>query len=133
MKKSLVLGVVLSLSSICFAGQKSYDVIFSAPAKVSGVKLPAGEYKVKVDGANAIFTDSKSKTVSVFVKVETGSKKFAYTSVAGGLRITSVTDARNHATTFAYNTTTGRLSSRTNRGSAVANFTYDTTNRVSTA
>jgi hypothetical protein len=81
MKKSLVLGVVLSLSSICFAGQKSYDVIFSAPAKVSGVKLPAGEYKVKVDGANAIFTDSKSKTVSAPVKVETGSKKFAYTSV----------------------------------------------------
>jgi len=81
MKKSLVLGVVLSLSSICFAGQKSYDVIFSAPAKVSGVKLPAGEYKLKVDGANAIFTDSKSKTVSAPVKVETGSKKFAYTSV----------------------------------------------------
>ena len=81
MKKSLVLGIVLSLSSICFAGQKSYDVIFSAPAKVSGVKLPAGEYKVKVDGANAIFTDSKSKTVSAPVKVETGSKKFAYTSV----------------------------------------------------
>ena len=81
MKKSLVLGVVLSLSSLCFAGQKSYAVIFSAPAKVSGVKLPAGEYKVKVDGANAIFTDSKSKTVSAPVKVETGAKKFAYTSV----------------------------------------------------
>ena len=74
MKKTLVLGVVLSLSSLCFAGQKSYDVIFSAPAKVSGVKLPAGEYKVKVDGANAIFTDSKSKTVSAPVKVETGAK-----------------------------------------------------------
>src|SRR5258708_19157275 len=81
MKKSLVLGAVLSLSSFCFAGQKSYDVIFSAPAKVSGVKLPAGEYKVKVDGTNAVFTDSKSKTVSAPVRVETGSKKFAYTSV----------------------------------------------------
>ena len=81
MKKSLILGAVLSLSSLCFAGQKSYDVIFSSPAKVGGVQLAAGEYKVKVDGANAVFTDSKSKTVSAPVKVETGSKKFPYTAV----------------------------------------------------
>ena len=50
MKKSLVLGVVLSLSGLCFAGQKSYDVIFSSATTVSGVKLPAGEYKVKEIG-----------------------------------------------------------------------------------
>jgi hypothetical protein len=81
MKKSLILGVVLSLSSLCFAGQKSYDVIFSAPATVAGVKLAAGEYKVKVDGANAVFTDSKSKSVSAPVKVENGAKKFQYTAV----------------------------------------------------
>ena len=81
MKKSLVLGVVLSLSSLCFAGQKSYDVIFSSPATVGAVKLAAGEYKVRVDGANAIFTDSKLKSVTAPVKVETGTKKFAYTSV----------------------------------------------------
>ena len=81
MNKSLALGVVLSLSSLCFAGQKSYDVIFSAPASVSGVEIPAGEYKVKVDGANAIFTDHNSKTVSAPVKVENGAKKFQYTAV----------------------------------------------------
>ena len=81
MKKSLVLGVVLSLSSLCFAAQKSYAVIFSSPAKVSGVQLAAGEYKVKVDGANAVFTDSKSKSVSAPVKVENGTKKFQHTSV----------------------------------------------------
>ena len=76
MKKSFVLGAVLSLSSLCFAGQKSYDVIFSAPSTVSGVKLAAGEYKVKVDGTNAVFTDSKSKTVTAPVKVDTGTKKY---------------------------------------------------------
>jgi hypothetical protein len=81
MKKSLVLGVVLSLSSLCFAGQKSYDVIFKTPATVGGVKLAAGEYKVKVDGANAVFTDSKQKTVSAPVKVENGDKKYSYTAV----------------------------------------------------
>ena len=82
MKNSLVLGVVLSLSSLCFAGQKSYDVIFSAPATVSGVKLAAGEYKVKVDGTNAVFTDAKSfKSVSTPVKVQTSEKKFQFTAV----------------------------------------------------
>ena len=69
MKKSLVLGVVLSLSSLCVAGQKSYDVTFSTSATVAGVALAAGEYKVKVDGANAVFTDRKSKSVSAPVKV----------------------------------------------------------------
>jgi hypothetical protein len=34
-----------------------------------------------VDGANAIFTDSKSKTVSAPVKVDTAAKKFSYTAV----------------------------------------------------
>jgi hypothetical protein len=80
MKNTLVLGMLL-VSSLCFAGQKSYDVIFSAPATVSGVKLAAGEYKVKVDGANAIFTDAHSKSVSTAVKVETGAKKFQFTAV----------------------------------------------------
>jgi hypothetical protein len=81
MKKSIVFGAVLAMSSFCFAGQKSYDVIFSAPASVSGVKLAAGEYKVKVDGTNAVFTDSKSKSVSAPVKVENGTKKFSFTAV----------------------------------------------------
>lgn len=81
MKNSLVLGVVLSLSSFCFAGQKSYDVIFSAPTSVGGVQLKAGEYKVKVDGTNAVFTDSKDKSVTAPVKVENGTKKFQFTAV----------------------------------------------------
>ena len=95
MKKSLVLGVVLSLSSLCFAGQKSYDVIFSAPATVAGVKLAAGEYKVKVDGANAVFTDSKSKSVSAPVKVETGTKKFRSPPSMPPRKVTSTRSTRS--------------------------------------
>ena len=80
MKKSVVLGA-LFVSSLCFAGQKSYDVIFSAPATVAGVKLAAGEYKVKVDGTNAVFTDTRAKSVTAPVKVENGTKKFSFTAV----------------------------------------------------
>jgi len=83
MKKSFVLGVVLSLSSLCFAGQKSYNVVFSTPATVGGVQLKAGEYKVKVDGTNAVFTDQNLKSVaSAPVKVATGDRKFEHTAVS---------------------------------------------------
>ena len=82
MKKTFVLTAVLSLSSVVFAGQKSYDVIFSAPTTVGSVKLAPGQYSVKVDGANAVFTNQQnSKTATTPVKVETGAKKFNHTAV----------------------------------------------------
>jgi hypothetical protein len=82
MKKTFVLAAVLSLSSVVFAGQKAYDVIFSSPTTVAGTKLAAGQYTVKVDGANAIFTNAQtSKKVTTPVKVQTGDKKFQYTAV----------------------------------------------------
>ena len=82
MKKSFVLGLVLSLSTICFAGQKSFTVIFDKATTVGAVKLAPGEYKVKVDGTNAVFTDQKNfKSVTTAVKVQTGEKKFQHTAV----------------------------------------------------
>ena len=84
MKKTFVLGVVLSLSSVVFAGQKAYDVILSAPTTVGSVKLAPGQYTVKVNGANAVFTNSEnSKTFTAPVKVvdNAAAKKFQYTAV----------------------------------------------------
>src|SRR4051812_2837723 len=81
MKKTLVLAVVLSLSTLCFAGQKSYEIVISKPATVGAVKLAAGTYKVKVDGTNAVFTDEKLKSVSTPVKLETVAKKVQLTAV----------------------------------------------------
>jgi hypothetical protein len=81
MKKTLDLGTLLTLSSIVFAGQKAYDVIFSAPTTVGTVKLAPGQYTLKVNGENASFTNAENKTVSAPVKVENGAKKFQYTAV----------------------------------------------------
>jgi hypothetical protein len=95
MKVSFVLGAVLSLSCVCFAGQKSYTVTFSAPITVGGVRLAAGEYKLKVDGANAIFTNSNNKKVNAPVKVETVAAKFEATAVDsstdnGGMKVNAI-------------------------------------------
>ena len=81
-KKSLILGGLLSVSMLCFAGSKSYDVTFTSPSTVGGVTLPAGDYKVKVDGANAVFTSAHSnKAITTAVKVETVDKKYQFTAV----------------------------------------------------
>ena len=49
---------------------------------VGSAQLPAGEYTLKVDGSNAVFTNVESnKSVTTPVKIESADKKFAVTSV----------------------------------------------------
>ena len=82
MKKTFVLGIALCLSTMMFAGTKSYQVVFTSTAKIGSVKLVPGEYTVKVDGANAIFTNNQSsKSVTAPVKIETGKRKFQVTAI----------------------------------------------------
>jgi hypothetical protein len=95
MKKSFILAGALSLSAICFAGTRTYDINLSAPAKVGGTVLAAGEYKLQVQGANAIFTDARHKSFTTPVKVGTSPKKNPYTAVdtapdQGAEKITSI-------------------------------------------
>jgi len=79
--KSLLIVGALTLTSIGIASAKSYDVVFSATSRVGNTELKAGEYKLKVDGGMATFTDQDSKTFSVPVKVENANKKFQSTSI----------------------------------------------------
>ena len=81
MKKFLVVAA-LALSSLTVVSAKTYDIVLSNPTKVGSVQLKPGQYKLKVEGANAVFTDAtSSKSVSTPVKVETGDKKFDDTRV----------------------------------------------------
>src|SRR6204780_3073142 len=80
MKKTLMIGV-FAVASLAFAGGKTYNVTLSKPSKVGSLQLLAGNYQLKVDGANAVFTDAKRHSFSTAVKVENGSKKFEYTAV----------------------------------------------------
>lgn len=73
---------LLSISMLAFAGSKSYDVSLVSPSTVGTVTLAAGDYKVKVDGANAVFTDTHSaKSFTTPVKIETTTRKFQFTAV----------------------------------------------------
>jgi hypothetical protein len=78
--KSLLIVGALGLSSLAFAGTKSYDIILNSPAMAGNNTLPPGEYRLKVEGNQAVFSQN-SKTWSVPVKIENAGQKFAQTTV----------------------------------------------------
>ena len=80
--KKLILAGVLSLASLTIVSAKSYEIVLSAPTKVGAVQLKPGQYMLKVQGANAVFTDVEtSKSYTTPVKIENGSTKFDETKI----------------------------------------------------
>jgi hypothetical protein len=80
--KSLLIVGALTLSSLGIASAKSFDVVLGAPTMAGNVQLKAGEYKLKIEGSQAVFTDAESsKSFTVPVKVENADKKFDQTTV----------------------------------------------------
>jgi hypothetical protein len=80
--KSLLMVGALTLSSLGIASAKSYDIVLSAPARAGATELKPGDYKLKIEGSQAVFTGAENaKSVSVPVKVENSDKKFNNTVV----------------------------------------------------
>lgn len=80
--KSLLIVGALTLASLGIASAKSYDITLNAPAMAGATELKPGEYKLKLDGSQAVITGQQNaKSVTVPVKVENSGKKFDYTSV----------------------------------------------------
>jgi len=80
--KSLLMVGAMTIASLSIASAKSYDVVLNAPAKAGTTELTPGEYKVKIEGSQAVFTNVLSnKSVSVPAQVENGQRKFPYTSL----------------------------------------------------
>ena len=81
--KSLILTGALALASLTVASAKSYDIVLSSPTKVANVQLKAGEYKVTMQGNNAVFTEVESgKSVTAPATLKTADKKFSETAVS---------------------------------------------------
>jgi hypothetical protein len=78
--RSLLFVGALGLSSLAFAGTKSYDIILNNTTRVGANELKAGEYKVKVEGSQVVFARDGKEWMAP-VKVETGAKKFESTTV----------------------------------------------------
>jgi hypothetical protein len=82
MKNRLFLVGALTLASLSLASAKSYDVILTQASKAGNVQLAAGEYHLKLEGSNAVFTNlDNHKSYTVPVKIENAEKKFDQTAV----------------------------------------------------
>jgi hypothetical protein len=80
--KKLILTGVLCLSTLGILSAKSYDITLTNPTQAGDVQLKAGDYRMKVEGGTAVFTDVNSnKQFSVPVKVENSDSKFSDTAV----------------------------------------------------
>jgi hypothetical protein len=80
--KSLLFVGALGVASLGIASAKSYDITLSSPAMAGNLELKPGEYQLKVEGSQAVFTDvQSSKKWTAPVKVETGTVKFTQTTV----------------------------------------------------
>ncbi len=61
---------------------KSYELTLGSATKVGNVVLKPGEYKFKLDGANAVFTKAGSDaTFTAPAKLETGTESFSKTLI----------------------------------------------------
>ncbi len=75
--KKLFAIAALAIFAMAVANAKSYDIFISKTTKAGAVQLKPGEYKVKVEGSNAIFTDTQSsRSVSTPVKLGVNPQKF---------------------------------------------------------
>ena len=83
-----ILAVILALPLAYVSGAaaaekvKSYSFSLSSPAKVGNQVLARGDYKVKLEGSNAVFTKETTKaTVTAPAKLETANEKFGRTVI----------------------------------------------------
>ena len=91
-----LLSVGLASAGAATGKARSYQLSLNTAMKVDSQVLAAGDYKLKLEGSNAIFTKQSSKaTFTVPAKLEAGNAKFDHTTIlvdqdAGQSRITSI-------------------------------------------
>ncbi len=80
--KKFVAIAALAVSTLVVASAKSYNVYLSNATKAGAVELKPGDYKIKVEGSNVVFTDTNSqKSYTMPAKIETTEQKFDQTRV----------------------------------------------------
>ena len=82
MNRPLVLAGVMTLAALSLLSAKSYDILIDSTTKAGAVQLKPGEYKLKVEGSNAVFEDvTTAKTYSTPIKIQTQAKKYQVTAM----------------------------------------------------
>src|SRR5690348_11661852 len=94
-KKSLLFAGALALSTICMASPKSYEILLPKQTQAGVMQLAPGQYRVTVEGPNAVFTSMKTNHSFVApVRVEATQKHevtaVEITTEGGATHLTSI-------------------------------------------
>ena len=78
----ILVAVLMAAFTLSGAYAKSYDVQIERPMMAGAVQIPAGPYKLEVQDATAVLTNTKTKKdFTIPVKVTNTDQKFQYTLV----------------------------------------------------
>ena len=97
----VLVGLLLAGSK---TGAKTYTITVSDPAMAGSTQLKGGEYRLKVDGAQAVLTDKEGKRIDTTATVETVERKFDRTAL-----ITTSTDGTNRILSIELGGSTNRV------------------------
>lgn len=73
--------MVLAIAGLSLAGAKSYDVAIPSVTVVHNLRLKPGDYHIKLQGSNVIFTNAYGDSFKTTATVQTASTKAEYTEV----------------------------------------------------
>jgi hypothetical protein len=80
--KSFLIVGALTLGSLGVASAKSYDFSIGEATMIGQQSRKAGEYKVKLEGSQAVFTDVETgNSFTVAVTIEHNGQKFDRTAI----------------------------------------------------
>lgn len=78
---SKIIILFLAMTAASFAGTKTYDVTFGAPAVLGSTEVPSGQYKLSINGSMVTLKNSNGKSIETPGTVQTSEKKFSETVV----------------------------------------------------
>jgi hypothetical protein len=80
MKTKILL--LIAFAGLSFAGTKSYDVTFDAPAVLGPMEVERGQYRLSFDGSKVtLLNENTRKSFETTATVQTSEKKFSETVV----------------------------------------------------
>jgi hypothetical protein len=80
MKKTIIL--FLAIAGLTFAGSKSFEVTFNAPAVLGPMEVESGHYHVSFDGSKVtLVNETTRKSFETTATVQASEKKYSETVV----------------------------------------------------
>ena len=81
LKRILMLALLCVLVIGAKTGGKTYSFSIKDPAVAGSAQLKAGDYRLKVDGAQVMLTDKDGKAIDINAKLEQAERKFEQTAI----------------------------------------------------